>query len=1017
MKKLFTYLLSAIMVIAVGCTEGVDDSAIWDKFNSLEDRVAALEQLCKEMNANISSLSDIVKALQNNDYVTNVAPITEDGKVIGYVIIFSKSGAVTIYHGKDGANGTDGKDGQDGKDGVDGYTPVIGVAKDADGVYYWTLDGDWLFDKDGNKVKTDGIDGEDGVDGADGQDGTDGADGKDGITPRLKIENGYWFISYDNGSTWQELGKAVGENGADGDSIFRSVDTTNGDYVIFTLADGTELSLPRHKNISITFDTSEAVACMPSTSVKIGYTLIGADEGTTIETVGDGGWKSTVTKNDFTSGYITVTAPYSGGDGKVLVFANTSNGFTAMKAICFEEGVITDINDVYQAGYEATILEVALCTNLKYFINIPKDAQSWISVADTRAEMRSETLTLSIADNYNNPARSAVVELVSECGDLLQSFVIMQEANVIKFADGTVKSICVAKFDTNGDGELSPKEAAAVTELDSDIFKDLYHQQFDVYDDSLVLGYYNTEISSFDELAYFTGLTTIPSNLFNNCISLESVTIPESVTEICDYAFYKCRRLESIVIPEGVKKIGYAAFSGCSIVENVVVPASVASIGDFVFESCSALKSVVISEGVEELGRSVFYYCTSLESITIPESVTSMGDYVFEGCSGLKSAVISEGITKIGKSLFYKCSSLESVTIPDSVTTMGDYVFYGCSSLKNVNIPEGVSEIGKSTFCDCIALESIVFPKRLTAIKYCAFYGCSSLKSIDIPAGVTDIEDGAFYECSSLESVVIPGSVTNMGKSVFCYSGLKSVVIFEGVTEIGYGAFAECHSLKSVVIPASVTVIGELAFYECSSLESVVIPGNVTEIGYAVFAECHSLKSVVIPASVTVIGELAFYRCSGLENITIPESVVTIGKYAFEECSSLSAFYGKYASADNRCLIIDGALCYFAPANLKTYTIPEGVTDIAEDAFYQCLGLESVVIPDSVTSIGDYAFYGCSSLTSVYCKVTTPPALGADVFNNNASGRKIYVPTASVDAYKAANYWKDYADDIEPYNF
>ena len=192
MKKLFTFLLYAMMIIAVGCTESFDDSQIWDKLNSLENRVAALEQLCKQMNTNISSLQKVINAMQNNDYVTNIAPITEEGKVVGYTITFSKSGTITIYHGKDGANGADGKD---------GYTPVIGVEKDRDGVYYWTLDGDWLLDKDGNKVKAEGKDGKNGV---------------DGTTPKLKIENGYWYISYDNGTTWNELGKATGEDGKDG---------------------------------------------------------------------------------------------------------------------------------------------------------------------------------------------------------------------------------------------------------------------------------------------------------------------------------------------------------------------------------------------------------------------------------------------------------------------------------------------------------------------------------------------------------------------------------------------------------------------------------------------------------------------------------------------------------------------------------------------------------------------------------------------------------------------------------
>ena len=150
MKKVFTYLLVAITMIIAGCSESFDDSKIWDKLNDHESRIAKLEELCKQMNTNISSLQTIVKALQNNDYVTGVTPITKDGETVGYTITFTKSQPITIYHGKDGKdgqNGADGKDGVDGKDGQngadgkdgvdgkDGSTPIIGVKQDTDNIY------------------------------------------------------------------------------------------------------------------------------------------------------------------------------------------------------------------------------------------------------------------------------------------------------------------------------------------------------------------------------------------------------------------------------------------------------------------------------------------------------------------------------------------------------------------------------------------------------------------------------------------------------------------------------------------------------------------------------------------------------------------------------------------------------------------------------------------------------------------------------------------------------------------
>ena len=225
-------------------------------------------------------------------------------------------------------------------------------------------------------------------------------------------------------------------------------------------------------------------------------------------------------------------------------------------------------------------------------------------------------------------------------------------------------------------------------------------------------------------------------------------------------------------------------------------------------------------------------------------------------------------------------------------------------------------------------------------------------------------------------------------------------------------------------------------------------------------------------APVTEIGMYAFAYCDRLTSITIPDSVTTIGYDAFFNCSSLTAFYGKFASADNRCLIVDGVLTSFAPAGLTEYTIPDSVTTIGYDAFafchsltsvtipdsvtkigdraffdcssltsvtipdsvttigydafFNCSSLTSVTIPDSVTKIGDDAFFYCSSLTSVYCKATTPPTFGSDVFKDYKYDyttrilpylTAIYVPRASVEAYKAAKYWSEYADLIRPYDF
>jgi hypothetical protein len=205
MKKKFSFLMATVLIM-IGSCQKYDDTPLRNDVNDLKDRVAALEQWVATANSNISALQGLVTALQNNDYVTGVMPFTapEPG---GYVISFTKSGNVTIFNGSDGQNGTDGKDGANGKDGVDGKdgeSPQIAVKKDTDGVYYWTLNGEWIV-ADGNKLRVTG---------------ENGKDGKDGTNPQIRInpDTRMWEASEDNGTTWSPLGVSAGANGSDGNN-------------------------------------------------------------------------------------------------------------------------------------------------------------------------------------------------------------------------------------------------------------------------------------------------------------------------------------------------------------------------------------------------------------------------------------------------------------------------------------------------------------------------------------------------------------------------------------------------------------------------------------------------------------------------------------------------------------------------------------------------------------------------------------------------------------------------------
>lgn len=461
----------------------------------------ALRTQCNQMNTNIEALQKIVSSLQNNDYITSCTPHMENGVQTGYVISFAKSPSIIVYNGKNGAPGKDGepgKDGADGNDGVDGkdgYSPVVGVKKDTDNIYYWTLDGKWLTDADGNKVKAQGTDGKNGADGndglpgADGKDGNDGADGangtngKDGVTPQLKIEDGFWFVSTDGGQNWTKLGMATGADGKDGDSFFSSVSDSE-TKVTFVLKNGSSFEVPKESGLNIVFQNTEAIRFSLGSAYKIAYTLVGSDAQTSIEILCQDGLRATLEKTDETSGFVTVTTPYSIVErSTVIVLVSDGRGKTIMKALNFvydgssdgEKGtlIITTAKPLNIAA-AGGIVEVPVQTNLSYRVQIDAAAQSWLTHKETVAvkSLRNECLKFEAAAN-TGAQRRAFVSLVNLADEsIAQTFCITQDADAsalaetISFVDPAFEKIAVTICDLDGDGKVSRAEALNLETLD-----------------------------------------------------------------------------------------------------------------------------------------------------------------------------------------------------------------------------------------------------------------------------------------------------------------------------------------------------------------------------------------------------------------------------------------------------------------------------------------------------------------------------------------------------------------------
>ena len=373
----------------------------------------------------------------------------------------------------------------------------------------------------------------------------------------------------------------------------------------------------------------------------------------------------------------------------------------------------------YTIGAEGGSIDVVVTTNLEYRLEVSEDAQSWLTIADTRA-VRTERLTISVSPNNTDSERTATISVFDGADNKVFSFTLTQEyANpdeIIKFVDNTTKTICIVNWDTNGDAELSIGEAVAVTDIGT-IFQ-------------------SKDIMSFDEFKYFTSVTTIGPWAFMDCANLVKISIPDSVTMIGDWAFNGCNSLTEF-------NGKFASEDGrCLIVDGVLT-----------FFAPYGLTEYTIPDSVTAIGYGAFYGCDSLTSVTIPDGVTTISSSAFYGCDSLTSVTIGDGVTEIGGSAFSGCTSLTSVTIGDGVTEIGDYAFSGCSSLTSVTIGDGVTEIGNSAFYGCSSLISVTIPDSVTTIGWNAFYQCSSLTSVTIPDSVTTIGGGAFQNCSSLTSV------------------------------------------------------------------------------------------------------------------------------------------------------------------------------------------------------------------------------------------------------------------------
>ncbi|MBQ3494940.1 MAG: leucine-rich repeat domain-containing protein, partial [Clostridia bacterium] len=273
-------------------------------------------------------------------------------------------------------------------------------------------------------------------------------------------------------------------------------------------------------------------------------------------------------------------------------------------------------------------------------------------------------------------------------------------------------------------------------------------------------------------------VASFEAGAFNNCTSLTSITIPNTITSIGISSFQRCSGLTSVKIPKSITSIYNYAFSDCSRLSLISIPNIAFILDGTAFNGTSWYETQ--PEGVVYLGLLALTYKGTLQndSIVLREGTIYVCDNAFQGCTGLTSVIIPNSVTGIGNYAFKGCTGLTSVIIPNSVTGMGNSAFLGCTGLTSVVIPNSVIVIGANAFKDCTALSSVTIPNSVTKIEPYAFSNCPSLTSISIPSGLTGITMGVFYGCTGLTSIVIPSTINTivMGAFTGC-TGLATVKI------------------------------------------------------------------------------------------------------------------------------------------------------------------------------------------------------------------------------------------------
>ena len=464
------------------------------------------------------------------------------------------------------------------------------------------------------------------------------------------------------------------------------------------------------------------------------------------------------------------------------------------------------------------------------------------------------------------------------------------------------------------------------------------------------------------------------------CSYAGDIVIPEKidgkiVSAVGKAAFWRSD-ITSIKLPNTLKLIDVDAFRECHYVKELTIPASVDSIGNAAFNLWDALESVIIEDspnvlhtgsGGSFVNSSIFSDQPLLKKAYVGRNHKSplYGSMGWEtnlfGRSHVEEITYSDYVTEIQKHELVDCNSLKKVVLGKNITSIGDFAFDSCELLDEISIPDGVESIGYRAFNECQVMPTLKLSSKLKTIGKEAFRQCFAITSFTIPGSVQTLGQNVFIECNGVTSLTLEDSSNALQMHTLEFDNLRNLIKFY----IGRNYIAEYNWYGN-------------AFSNHPTLAEATVAGDATEVSNQMFNDCKVLKKVTLGTKITRIGIDAFNSCTQLSTIDLPEGLTQIDTRAFSKCFEMNSVQ-----------------------------LPATLTSLGEEAFKEC-PLETIHIPASVANITRNAFR-MTKMKDIYCYGTVPPVCSGWLFDGvSKDNMTLHYPKGSIDAYKAAECWKEF---------